>query len=291
VVEADINRLSQLTEQFSEQKNWSFSNALISDKCETLPYFKASYHVESGLLNPEKLNKVWPNIKVQDKNQREATTLHELVHKLKLIVPNWLIIDCLPALTILEGALETLQDYDVIVVRTLNAEIEKNINDKAGARPIEAFLASKGYRCLATQIENNLNIGHSLFIKDKIKELKTEITKQAKNIKALGEKAANSTAKYEKTNQVAITLKQEVEQSERNTNTNKIKLEKTKQKLALKVLDMKDLEKQYAQLKEDNNELTKLLKKVTKNLLRASTSLSGLEKIEKILIDSIKTDK
>ncbi len=163
LVEADQVKYQCLKKSL-QLEGWQFSNTFITDTKEVVPFYKASYHMESGLLNPDNLRTVWPNINTHHKQEYQGTRLVEL-HSKTNIRANWLIVDCLPIIPILKGASNSIQEYDVIVIRTLlidNEDVAKITSQEVA----DDFLTSKGYRCLAVESEHNPHIMHSLYIRD-----------------------------------------------------------------------------------------------------------------------------
>ncbi len=164
LVEADDAQFQQLERSVDQLGGWRLCKQVLSAQAETVTYHQASNSAESGLLDPESLRNLWPNIKTREKQARQAITLAELQQESDMPA-NWLIVDCLPALSILQGALSQLHSFDVIAVRIL-ANGSCCPTTMAGQGELEIYLKDHGYRCMATEFGRHPAIGHALFVRD-----------------------------------------------------------------------------------------------------------------------------
>ena len=167
LIEADECYSHKLALAVSGNKGWSAHTAMISDKGGEAVYYNVSNPSESGSLPPEVLTKLWRNLKVIDERRLITTTLERLL-TLANIQPdclNWLVIDCLPALPVLQGAGRYNDGWDVIIARVL---LDENLFPGNGATKIELdlYLAVLGYRCIFIEEECQPAMANALYVRD-----------------------------------------------------------------------------------------------------------------------------
>ena len=167
LIEAEENYYHKLTQAVSGHKGWSAYTAMVSDKEHEAVYYKASNPNESGSLPPEVMAKLWRNLKTIEERRLITTTLERLLTSAGILPDclNWLVIDCLPALPILQGAGKYMDGWDVIIARVL---LDENLCPGNGAAKIEIdpFLQTQGYRCIAVEEERQPAIANALYIRD-----------------------------------------------------------------------------------------------------------------------------
>jgi len=161
LIEADEKQF-QLLKKNSLHNNWIIEKALIGIKKENTFYYEASYRIESGTIQPENFENLWPNIKTKRKIKYETSTLSELIAKTGLL-PNWLIIDCFPSLSIIQGLEQYLDNFEVIIARTV---LTDDAPDNTNINKLTEFLTNQGYHRLTTEQARNPAIGHALYFKD-----------------------------------------------------------------------------------------------------------------------------
>ena len=167
LIEAEENYYHKLTQAVSGHKEWSAHTAMVSDKEHEAVYYKASNPNESGSLPPEVMAKLWRNLKTIEERRLITTTLERLLTSAGILPDclNWLVIDCLPALPILQGAGKYMDGWDMIIARVL---LDENLCPGNGAAKIEIdpFLQTQGYRCIAVEEERQPAIANALYIRD-----------------------------------------------------------------------------------------------------------------------------
>ncbi|GAB3537726.1 hypothetical protein GCM10027343_01630 [Noviherbaspirillum agri] len=162
LVEAEETQFERLQRNFAQRDGWRICGDVVASETGTVAYHRASNPAESGLLEPETLRNHWPNIKTEEKQTRQAIVLAEL---LKGAAVNWLLVNCLPALPIIQGA-GSMNGVDVVVARVLLSDSE-HISNGADLPVLKAYLAAQGYRFLAAQPGRHPGIGHAVFIRDR----------------------------------------------------------------------------------------------------------------------------
>ena len=168
LVEADDAQFQHLQRNMPEREGWQLRKQVVAAETGRVTYYHASSTAESGLVEPENLRALWPNLKTRQKSTRQAISLADL---LSVIEPkaNWLLLDCLPAGALLAGADPALATCDVIVTRAL-------LSDEAGAElpavqadasTITQLLQAQGFCTVATQISRHPGIAHTLHVRDR----------------------------------------------------------------------------------------------------------------------------
>lgn len=163
LIEANPRYTKKLEQLASGRSGWKTHVAAI-DRSDGDAIFNAfNLAAESGLIPAESLTALWPNLKT-------ARSYSIATHSLDSFLTsgaggdreyNWLLISCLGADRVLEGAEKALSALDVIVIR---AELgRQNIAALSGKEGIGAQLEKLGYMHLATEESANPMIGHLLY--------------------------------------------------------------------------------------------------------------------------------
>jgi hypothetical protein len=167
LIEAEESYYHKLTQAVSGHKGWSAHTAMVSDKEGEAVYYKASNPSESGALPPEVMAKLWRNLKTIEERRLITTTLERLLTSAGILPDclNWLVIECLPALSILQGAGRYMDGWDVIIARVL---LDENLCPGNGATKTELdpFLRTHGYRCISIEEERQPAVASALYIRD-----------------------------------------------------------------------------------------------------------------------------
>jgi hypothetical protein len=174
LIEADDTQFQYL-QRSTAREGWHLCKQVIARETETVTFHQASNAAESGLLEPETLRNLWPNLKTVQKQPREAISLADLLQD-ESASANWLLVDCLPALLVIQGA-GSLPNVDVIAARVLIEEQERP--DLASLSVLQDALVEHGFQLLSTQSSRHPAIGHALFVRDVQAELRKLRTEQA----------------------------------------------------------------------------------------------------------------
>lgn len=164
LIEADEATAHRLQAATQSQPSWQVLPHVIGPRTAPTPFYSASLDTESGLLEPESLRSLWPNLKTRQKQTRQAIALTVCLQDTESAA-NWLLVDCLPALPMVQGLAEQLEAFDVIAARVLlNAAALPD--GGAGLPELQAHLSERGYRCLTTEAGRHPALGHTLFVRD-----------------------------------------------------------------------------------------------------------------------------
>jgi hypothetical protein len=271
LIEADKSKFKDLKENISGH-NWNLKNAVIGEENEDSCYYEASYKTESGLIEPETLQKIWPNISTLKEIKCITKPLSEILEEEEK-TPDWLVIDCLPALSIIQGLGTFLDKIHVIVARSILTEhpSEKNTENK-----ITEYLGSLGFNHLTTEKESNLAIGHSLYYKEKkfisikskaellsiSQKLHEESTEKLKKQTELNKKQTDTinqlTNTKEKSEKLTITLQTQIHDLSKSQENYQDKTKQLMDKIESQEKESKiNIEKLQNQILESNYRLKK----------------------------------
>ena len=239
LVEAEEDLHSKLAAFAQQHAGWSVQLALLSDHEGEMDFYLASNPRESGVLPPSSLTGLWKNLKTREQRPLQATTLD---HLLAGATPspetiNWAVIDCFPALPVLQGAGRYLDLWDVVITRVV-LDNSKSPGLGTTKTEIDSFLATHGYRCLAWEEERQPAIGRVLYIRDwkgllgsRLKEVQERLSRQTGEQQAQIEQLTKARDEQEILKQELIEARQTVSLS--------IKLQ------TLREADLKDLQGRY----------------------------------------------
>ena len=165
-IDAVAEKLEWFDSHLAEHPAWRSVVAVLSNAEHDAEFCVASNSDEDGLLEPVTLNRLWPNLKLLHKKECRTQLLSSVVAT-EGGVPRdtWLIVDCLPALPVLHGAGDLLEDCCVVWVRALLGQSAES-DQGADIVSVENFLATRHFRKVRTIEGNHPGIGLVAFMKD-----------------------------------------------------------------------------------------------------------------------------
>jgi len=257
-IEADEKQIQRMEASLTGHTDWHIYRALLWRTSAEISFYQASNPAESGILQPETLASLWPNLKTRDKESRQSTTLDSLLHDIQpQMAPNWLIVDCLPALSILQGAGKWLDTSEVIVARViLDDDI---VPDEGASKPeLDGFLQANGFRCIALQEERQPKVVSALYVReykpqlDQLTQAKAALEQDKNSLAArrdeLEQQVADLTHARDEQAQLAA------EQQAQLAAANQVGEERAKQ-LAEQETQLDQLKQVKAMLEQDKNAL------------------------------------
>ena len=167
LIEADEGCRDKLAAVAAAHHGWSAHAALLSDREGDLDFYVATNPNENGVVQPERFASLWRNLRTKEQLRVKASTLHSLLSTVQPTSEaiNWVVIDCLPALPIIRGAGQRMDDWDVIIARVVLDESQMKVADAAKSE-LDVFLSAYGYRCVALEEERHPAIGRALYVRD-----------------------------------------------------------------------------------------------------------------------------
>lgn len=165
-VEADDRKLKKIYSFTSRHKHWQVVEQLLGEVAQTTKYYRASNPSENGMASPEQLQAIWPNLKTLSVEEKLVGTLDSLLAcRESRQSHNWLIVDCLPALAVLLGAVDCLRGCDVVVARAVQTDVGE-IPDLLCKPKLDAWMEEHGYRCIAYEEERHPAIVKVVYVRD-----------------------------------------------------------------------------------------------------------------------------
>jgi FkbM family methyltransferase len=203
LVEGDDARFSQLQQGVKDQSGWVCKKEVVAAADGHRSFYRASLASESGLLPPEAMIGLWPNIETVDSEVRATVTLAR-VHAQSTPRATWLIVDCLPVLPLIKGDGESAGAWDVIVLRVLLGT-NSPVIDGAGEGEVSDELETRGYLHLGTYAGRHPAIAHALWVRD------VEASERVHRFKSadLEKKVAEEVARF---NQVTAQLNRQIDE-------------------------------------------------------------------------------
>lgn len=167
-VDARAECIEPLQKQFEASSNTTAVQAVIAARTGPTAFHCASKPDESALIPSESLQPLWRNLTTSRVDEVEARTLPDLLASLEPAPDfrcNWLVIDCLPALSVLEGAGRMVDDLDVVELRCVR---DGAALEEAGARleSAEQWLEARGFRPVAQFEETHPQLCKAVFCRD-----------------------------------------------------------------------------------------------------------------------------
>ena len=165
LIEGDEEQFHRLRRNIEPRSDWQLIEGVVANVSGPIVYHRASNRSESGLLNPESLRGVWPNLTTLAREEKAALRLGE-IQQMGGCHANWLIVDCLPVLEILQGQNDSLQSADVVVARVVQDDQALQIDAAATLASFQSFMERRGWQLLLAEEGRNPAVGHALFVRD-----------------------------------------------------------------------------------------------------------------------------
>ena len=160
---------SQLRDLVAKTPGWAAEHVLLGDQeVDSTDFFVTSNPTANGPIAPEYLRPLWPNLRILETLQllqRRLDRFLDARYAETAAQANWLVIDCLPALPVLEGAGRYLDQMDLISVRVVLDPADQAI-DRATLPELADFLVPRGFRQVAITEDINPALGEAVFIRD-----------------------------------------------------------------------------------------------------------------------------
>lgn len=137
-------------------------HAVVAAEAGEVEFHTSSLATESGLLSAEAVQQLWPNVQPLHASQRQAIGLADV---LPLQHPNqWLVLDCLPAASLLKAAASALSQLDVVVARVLLTANHAHPIPGTGLAELAGLLPD--FVQLALQPTRHPAIAYALLVRD-----------------------------------------------------------------------------------------------------------------------------
>ena len=284
LVEADETQFQHLQRSVAATEGWQLRKQVVAQEAGSVTFHQASNPAESGLLEPEALRALWPNLKTRHKSTRQSITLAEL---LPMTTPgaNWLLLDCLPAAPLLAGAGAALDGVDVILTRALlpNTALAAPC-PQADAAAIAQALQAQGFCTVATQTGRHPGVVHTLHVRDRITQIEQLTTalaqasqhQQAQQQTHQAQMAAQAQAEHT-AKQEATRLAAELAQSQKALQQARQTIEQAEQTAQTALSSLAEREAQTEALQRENAFVQQRLTQYTQAQATATQALQERE--------------
>jgi len=170
IFDADRERLFWLDALLANRPSWHRLAMVLAEVEGEVLFHHASNPAEDGLVPAAQLQAYWPNISNSSSALRQTRRLDNVLAELGDGEFNaaghvWCLVDCIPALPILEGAGRHLEDWSVLWLRVL-LRPSQEIEQGASLDHLERHLSALGFRCVDVTESNHPAFGHALFVRD-----------------------------------------------------------------------------------------------------------------------------
>lgn len=162
-IEARPDPQEQLARRIEDRPGWTSVAAVVGRAPTRATFFTASNPDESGLLDPDALRPIWKNLASLQADPCDVVPLADLVGPVGDC--NWLLVDCLPALPVLQGAGAVLDGLDVLIARALMHDIGP-AGVEAGRDALDAWLGDRGFHPLPVLPQRHPGLGVALYVRD-----------------------------------------------------------------------------------------------------------------------------
>jgi hypothetical protein len=169
LIDSDDTRLAWARE--NQPDHWQIVHATVAPNTGPHTYYRASNPQEDGLVLPEQLKAWWPQLSTLGIDTRAAHTLDQLVPtspvslQVHLAPPpqpsHWLVIDCLPAARLLQGASQLLSHASVVIARTSQTAAHTPLGD-TGHQALVDMLAPLGFVMVGRTDTHHPALGYTL---------------------------------------------------------------------------------------------------------------------------------
>lgn len=174
LVEGDENQYQHLLRWLPTNRCWTPRRDVVSGSVEVTRFYRACNPTESGLLAPQQLGGIWPNLALDAIEIIETpVTLDGLASEAGRDI-SWLVLDCLPAGELLQGAVQLLPQLDVLLVRVVRGTAE-GVPPPATHIEIDKQLQEAGLRCIRVEAERHPAFAAALYVRD-VARLDTKLT-------------------------------------------------------------------------------------------------------------------
>jgi len=166
MTEADAAQIERMKKAHALPERWDLLNALVWSEPGERTFYYASNPAVNGVVSPETFLSLWPNLTTHKTEVREAVTIAQLLDNVNIESHiNWFVIDCLPALPLLQGAGGRLGQCDVVLARVLADEAE--VSAPAALKfELDQWLAAEGFRNAAVFEEHHPQVLLALYVRD-----------------------------------------------------------------------------------------------------------------------------
>lgn len=161
-VEAEQKKYDSLRAIMDREEPFDVVCALIGASTVPTMFYTANYDDESGIIVPEDLLELWPNLRTEGRCELDALSLDEAFD---LSASDWLFIDCFPAVDILRGGVKQISRVRAVLAREMMTAGD-DLDRQCGRAHVRSLLETYGLKHVITRESRHPGIGHSLYVRD-----------------------------------------------------------------------------------------------------------------------------
>lgn len=187
IIDADADQLVWAEQLVPANPGWTVCAATLAEADGNVDFFHASNPSESGVVPVDKLNAIWPTLRLIEQSVRSTTRLDTIIGmqvEQDSNVGLWLIVDVLPALRVLQGGEAALERCSVVWLRALLQNLPEAVAGCTLAE-VEQFLNPRGFRCVHIAEANHPSLGDAYFVRDWPQWLQPRLTDASNKIAVL----------------------------------------------------------------------------------------------------------
>lgn len=237
LVEADEKLIERMKKFHTLPREWKVVNALVYKDHTQCEYYHTSNAAASCLEHPDTLSAIWPNLSINSVEVRESVSIPTLLEEVDAQNINWLIIDCTPALKLLQEGVSTVVQCDVVVARVLKEE--KSV--------LDAWMQEQGLHSATYFEENNPQVVMVVYVKEwhtQLSHLQTQSEETRKELEQLDKTLTEKTKQLTERQQQASELQKKINDTEaanENYKQRQTMLEDELKKAEMQIEIIKDL--------------------------------------------------
>lgn len=166
LVEADAQQFAALRrlQSSGSLKDSTLIHKVVAAQQGATEFFTANLIAESGLLSPENLHHLWPNLHTVQAKPVQTIALAQLFQADQ--AHQWLMLDCLPAAALLQKAQALLPKLDVVLARVVLTKGNQQAEKLEGTSLAELAQTLPDFLQLALQPSRHPEIAYVLFVRD-----------------------------------------------------------------------------------------------------------------------------
>lgn len=205
LIEADPVLGADLRKQARAHENWTVHAVLVSERDGPCNFHVASNPDESGTVAPAGLRAVWRNLQLVETRRFDAVRLDSLLVTQAPDGPNWLVVDCVPALPVLQGAASALDLADVLVLRVGMVDA---LPADSGIREAEvtAWLGPLAFDRLVVEEERNRAFGRAIYVRRWKHKALRHLRELEEAVGALGERTQLAASRLSELESLRVAL-------------------------------------------------------------------------------------
>lgn len=275
-VEAQNSKIERMKKLYDLPQNWQAVQGVLWREEAEISFYEISNSALSGIVSPETFRDIWPNATTLNVESFNATTLKNVVEEYDPESSiNWLVVDCFPAVKILQGALEKLDQYDLILARAVSQE-EVVAGLGLQKKELNTFLEEQGFRQIVTFEETSPSVGLVLYTRDVNMTLKKELETKADELHTLQTKKRAQRVEFE--NELAQ-IKQELEAKVDELKVFQTKQEEQKEQVEKLKSENEQLKQERDELSAQKTQLSEAKKQLEQKVTEAATQKEEQQKI------------